>query len=117
MAQEPATPEVWIAAKRDGHRRAGIAHGTQPRLHPAGTFTADQLDQLEADLVLFVERVTGSEKVAPAGAIVAAKAPAPAVEPKQPSRRAAPRPLPLGPGDVGAIAAGAATRRLRNRPL
>ena len=46
-----------ISARRDGYRRAGIAHTRAPVDHPPGTFTAAQLAALKADPNLTVEQV------------------------------------------------------------
>ncbi|GFM37683.1 HI1506-related protein [Desulfovibrio psychrotolerans] len=47
---------IRITAKRDGHRRAGMAHsGT--RDYPEGTFSNEQLDALYADPMLVVDEV------------------------------------------------------------
>jgi len=36
-------------AMRDGYRRAGVAHKKGRVDHPAGTFTQDQIDAMQAD--------------------------------------------------------------------
>ena len=46
-----------ITAFRNGHRRAGMAHSTQPVEHPASRFNKDQVAQLLADPRLDVEEV------------------------------------------------------------
>lgn len=47
---------IRITAKREGFRRAGMAHfGT--RDHPEGTFTPEQLDALYGDPMLVVDEV------------------------------------------------------------
>lgn len=74
---------IRITAKRDGFRRAGIAHGKAPTDYPAEAFTADQLEQLRSDPMLTVEDV---EMSAPAPApretgADAAEAPAESAEP------------------------------------
>lgn len=48
-------PTVRIAAKRDGFRRAGMAHPRQPTEYPAERFTPEQLEALLADAGLKVE--------------------------------------------------------------
>lgn len=50
-------PTVRIAAKRDGFRRAGMAHPRQPTEYPAEQFTPEQLEALLADAALKVELV------------------------------------------------------------
>jgi hypothetical protein len=52
---EAAPPALRIAARRAGFRRAGLAHPAQPVLHPAGTFTPDQVEALLAETMLMVE--------------------------------------------------------------
>lgn len=47
---------VTIAAKTGGYRRAGMAHSVEQTEHPVGTFTAKQLEALEADPNLVVVR-------------------------------------------------------------
>ena len=49
---------VRIAAKRDGFRRAGIAHPKAATLHPIERFTPDQLDALRNEPMLLVDFVT-----------------------------------------------------------
>lgn len=49
------TPALRITAKRAGFRRAGMAHPATATAHPAGTFTADQVEALRADPMLVVE--------------------------------------------------------------
>lgn len=57
-AEAPAvTPGLRIAAKRDGFRRAGMAHSKTPTDYPAGFFTADQLAALKAEPMLTVEEL------------------------------------------------------------
>jgi hypothetical protein len=50
-------PGLRVLAKRDGHRRAGRAWSTAPALVPVSDFSDAQLEQLEADPGLIVERV------------------------------------------------------------
>lgn len=56
-AEPVTTPALSIRAKAEGFRRAGMAHSTHVRVHPAGTFTALQLAELEACPMLEVMRV------------------------------------------------------------
>jgi hypothetical protein len=48
---------IRITARRDGFRRAGLAHPARPIEHPAEAFTAEQLAQLQAEPMLTVELV------------------------------------------------------------
>lgn len=48
---------IRITARRDGFRRAGIAHPARPTEHPAERFSAEQLAQLQAEPMLVVELV------------------------------------------------------------
>lgn len=48
---------VRIAAKRDGFRRAGMAHSKAPVDHPAGRFSPADLERLLAEPMLTVELV------------------------------------------------------------
>ena len=45
----PATPAVEIAAHRESRWRCGVEHKARARLWPAGSWTAEQLEQLKAD--------------------------------------------------------------------
>jgi hypothetical protein len=44
-----------ITAKRDGFRRAGIAHPGTATEHEASNFTDDQIEQLKTEPMLVVE--------------------------------------------------------------
>lgn len=46
-----------ITAKRNGFRRAGMAHPDHAVVHPDGTFSAAQVEQLKADPMLVVDEV------------------------------------------------------------
>lgn len=46
-----------IRAKRDGFRRAGMAHPATPTDHPLDALTADQVEALKAEPMLVVEEV------------------------------------------------------------
>lgn len=48
-------PLLRIAARREGFRRAGIAHSKAPTEHPISSFTPDQVEQLLAEPNLVVE--------------------------------------------------------------
>ncbi|HSI41769.1 MAG TPA: HI1506-related protein [Xanthobacteraceae bacterium] len=52
-----AVPGVRIVAKRDGFRRAGIAHSTAPATYPLHTLADEQLEALLAEPMLVVELV------------------------------------------------------------
>ncbi|MFW5838254.1 MAG: HI1506-related protein, partial [Desulfovibrionaceae bacterium] len=43
-----------ITGKRDGFRRAGLAHPAQPTEYPDGAFSPEQLEQLLAEPMLVV---------------------------------------------------------------
>lgn len=67
------TPALRIRARREGFRRAGMAHSAAPVLHPAGTFTPDQVAALLAEAMLDVAAVPsaasgGGTTPPPAGA-------------------------------------------------
>ena len=49
------TPAVRIASRRDGFRRVGMAHPAAAVIHPAGTFTQEQIDALCAEPELMVD--------------------------------------------------------------
>ncbi|WP_036244704.1 HI1506-related protein [Methylobacter tundripaludum] len=44
-----------ITSKREGFRRCGIAHSSTPTEHPDDRFTADELERLLDEPMLFVE--------------------------------------------------------------
>lgn len=48
------SPALSITAKRDGFRRAGIAHPAQATDHKAGAFDLEQYEALKADPSLVV---------------------------------------------------------------
>jgi hypothetical protein len=48
---------VRVTSKRDGFRRAGLAHAKAPTDHPAGRFSPEQIEQLLAEPNLTVELV------------------------------------------------------------
>lgn len=52
-----AATHIRITAKRDGFRRAGVAHSTTPATHEFKAFTADQLADLKAESMLVIEEV------------------------------------------------------------
>lgn len=55
---------ITITSKKDGFRRAGMAHPAKPNTYPDGTFTAEQLKALQADPMLVVH-VTAPEPEKP----------------------------------------------------
>ena len=65
------TPAVRIVARRDGFRRMGMAHSASAVDHPAGTFSAKQIEALleEPELVVTVdptpERASGAGPTPP----------------------------------------------------
>lgn len=48
---------IRIVAKREGFRRAGIAHSESATFHPIDRFTPEQLDQLKAEPMLIVDEM------------------------------------------------------------
>lgn len=68
------TAAVRIISKRAGFRRCGIAHPDQAVVHPASTFTREQLAQLRAEPMLIVDPAPGADAAAEAGATGAAAA-------------------------------------------
>lgn len=56
---------IEITAKRDGHRRAGMAHSATPTQHEAGVFDEDQLQMLMDDPQLVVREIEAAEPKAP----------------------------------------------------
>ena len=48
---------IEITSKREGFRRAGIAHSVAPRQYPDAAFTEEQLQQLRAEPMLKVSVV------------------------------------------------------------
>ena len=63
--ETPPAPKVHgpliVRARRDGFRRAGIAHPKQPTRHEADTFSAAQLKQLFDDPNLTVRPASEEE--------------------------------------------------------
>lgn len=51
-----------IVARREGFRRAGIAHPGHPVDHPIDRFTPEQIEQLRAEPMLVVVEVDESVK-------------------------------------------------------
>jgi hypothetical protein len=52
---------IRITSKREGFRRAGIAHSTKPTDHPAKNFTKEQIAALKAESMLAVEELDVAE--------------------------------------------------------
>jgi len=48
---------IKIRAKRDGFRRAGIAHSKKGKIFPDDAFDKDQMAQLESDPMITVEHL------------------------------------------------------------
>ena len=48
---------IRIVAKREGFRRAGLAHPARPVEHPADRFTPAQLAALKAEPMLVVDEI------------------------------------------------------------
>ncbi|MEX2450915.1 MAG: HI1506-related protein [Rhodospirillales bacterium] len=55
-----------ITSKKNGFRRAGIAHPTKPAIHPIKRFTPDQIEQLKNEPMLDVSEVDVDPKSVPA---------------------------------------------------
>lgn len=53
---------VRITSKQDGFRRCGVAHPSGPTDYPDGTFTTDQLQQLQNEPMLVVEIIKAKEE-------------------------------------------------------
>lgn len=49
------TPAVRIASTRPGFWRCGRQHGTEPVVHPAGTFSEVEIERLRAEPALIVD--------------------------------------------------------------
>ncbi|MDL2320767.1 hypothetical protein LJC47_00255 [Desulfosarcina sp. OttesenSCG-928-B08] len=48
---------IRITSKKEGFRRAGVAHSRTPKEYPDEAFTAEQLKQLKAEPMLVVELI------------------------------------------------------------
>lgn len=62
MAKTPKKTEtpagsVRITSKQAGFRRCGMEHPDKPVVHEPGTFTEEQLEALEAEPMLIVDRL------------------------------------------------------------
>lgn len=53
---------IRITARKDGFRRAGMAHSTTPTDHPADSITKEQLAALKAEPMLTVQELEVDEK-------------------------------------------------------
>lgn len=54
-------PALRITSAQEGRWRAGVQHTRLAQLYPAGAFTPDQVELLEGDPVLVVERLTDEQ--------------------------------------------------------
>lgn len=52
---------IRVTAKREGFRRAGIAHPATPTTYPADRFSDKERSALEAEPMLVVEEVEAAE--------------------------------------------------------
>lgn len=52
---------IRIVARRDGFRRAGIAHSATPTTYDASQFTVSQLEALKDEPALIVDVIDGDE--------------------------------------------------------
>ena len=59
MAEKYVSPALIITAKREGFRRAGLAHSEKATEHAAGRFTEAQVEQLTSDPMLVVQIQAG----------------------------------------------------------
>ncbi len=64
------TPALRIAATIAGIWRAGVQHPAEPVVHPAGTFTGEQIELLESDPALIVDVLDGDGAAAGSAAPV-----------------------------------------------
>lgn len=51
------TKKIRIVSKKEGFRRAGMAHSENPTLHDPEAFTEKQLAQLKAEPMLIVDEI------------------------------------------------------------
>ena len=56
---------IVIRSKKDGFRRCGLAHPAREVAHPDGRFTAEQVEALMAEPMLFVQVVEDRESEKP----------------------------------------------------
>lgn len=52
---------IRITSKKEGFRRCGIAHSEKPAVYPDDRFSAEELEMLEAEPMLIVERIAGED--------------------------------------------------------
>ena len=64
---------IRIAATRNGHRRAGMAHSRKATDHSESAFTKAQLEALQADPRLLVQIIDAPESAKKGGKAAAAK--------------------------------------------
>lgn len=46
---------IRITSRKEGFRRCGVVHSTEPTDHPDEKFTADELDRLMSEPMLMIE--------------------------------------------------------------
>ena len=52
---------IRITSRKEGFRRCGIAHSEKPVVYPDDRFSAEELEMLEAEPMLIVERIAGED--------------------------------------------------------
>lgn len=83
---------IRIRSKKDGFRRAGVAHPAEWVVYPDAAFTAEQIEQLRAEPMLQVE-ISGVIEILPASDLKPA-------DPAGDRGNSNPRPWPYGYGEV-----------------
>ena len=63
------TPALRIASTRPGLWRCGVQHPAEAVIHPAGTFSAEEVERLQAEPALVVDVVDGDGR--PEGGVAA----------------------------------------------
>ena len=53
---------IRITSRKEGFRRCGIAHSEKPVVYPDDRFSAEELEMLEAEPMLIVERIPEEAK-------------------------------------------------------
>ena len=53
---------IRITSRKEGFRRCGIAHSEKPVVYPDDRFSAEELEMLEAEPMLIVERIPEGAK-------------------------------------------------------
>jgi hypothetical protein len=74
---------ITITSKKEGFRRAGIAHPAAPTSYPEDAFTPEQLAAIQAEPMLVVSITTGDAPAADA----AAEGPEPAAQAKSGAKK------------------------------